>query len=235
MKYILFTLGLVALLSVQVVTAAPISIGGDGGATYGGALDGAGDIVIIGNTQVAVESEAPSETYDLSLSTFDFFAAPGTANRTARPFIASFSGGAVNDFNNYDVLAVGDPVTVTGAQVNSSVSVFFQAAEETVTVNNGETIVGGFEAIGALPIGFGGGAALDSRIILQGDVDEATDVTVTGTNWSGNNGVNNRIYDFQVNLEPQVAVPEPTSLASFTIVGLLAFFGYVGWRRRRRS
>ena len=230
---------------LTMVLAAPvlgITVGGDGHATYGGWTDLASKILVIGNQQVFVEPENPSQTYDLASSIFNFYASPEATDRGATPFLALFTGGSVHDFNNYDIIAVGDLVTLAAADADSPQSVAFQAAAGSVTVNQGETIVGGFFADFYSPIGFGFGAVGNTRILVVGDASVAGDINVTGNDYSGYPNVNSRIYDFDIDLSIRQAnanidlsfsranaVPEPVTAT----LGLMAL-GVLGLATRRR-
>lgn len=233
-------------LFLTVIFATPvlgITVGGDGNATYGGWTDLASKILVIGNQQMFVEPEHPSQTYDLASSTFNFYASPEATDRGATPFLALFTGGSVNDFNNYDVVAVGNLVTLTAADADAPQSVAFQAAAGSITVNQGETIVGGFFTDFYSPIGFGTGAVGDTRILVLGDASVAGDINKTGNDYSNYPTVNNRIYDFDIDLSVRQApanidlilnqahaVPEPMT----AMLGMMAL-GVLGVATRRRA
>jgi hypothetical protein len=166
-----------------------------------------------------------AEVIDLNQSTFNY-QSNGNAGSGATPFLAVQSAANSHNISDYDVIWVGMNLSNAASGVDVSGSL----GAGTLGLPASSTIVGGYfgnDALGLSPVSavFGGGTADDVLIIAQATVTVASDIAVTGTNWSTNGAVTNRIYHYQIDLQ---AVPEPgvSLLLVFTCVPVVL-------RRRR--
>lgn len=188
------------------------------------ATDTAENLIVISNQFTHTTTSA--EVIDLSSSTFSY-QSNGNAGSGAIPFLTIQSSADSHLVGDYDVIWVG----VNLSNAASGIDVSGPLGTGTLGLPASSTIVGGYfgnDAQGLSPASavFGEGAADDVLIIAQATVNVADDITVIGTDWSTNGAVTNRLYHYQIDLQP---IPEPGVTLLLVSCGLPALL------RRRRS
>lgn len=164
--------------------------------------DTAGELLVISNQEVHTTTDP--EVIDLAISSFTY-QSNNNFGSAAIPFLAIQSG-AANSHNilDYDVIWMGDSLVneASGTDVSGPLGT------GQFTLPGNSTIVGGYlsdSATGALSPAsavFGGGSPDDVLIIAQGSVSVDNEILLTGTDWSTNGAVTNRIYHYQIDLQP---------------------------------
>lgn len=164
-------------------------------------------------------------TIDLTLSTFNY-QSNGNVGAGGTPFLAVQNAPNSHNTGDYDVIWVGMNLSngASGEDVSGSLGtgVFSLPANSTIVGGYFGSGTGGLSPASAV---FLGGTVDDVLVIAQSTVDVAGDISVTGSDWSANGGVTNRVYHYQIDLQ---AVPEPSSSL------LLGLSGIAILLRRRR-
>jgi len=164
--------------------------------------DSAGDLLVISNQKVHTTTDP--EKIDLGESMFAY-QSNNNFGSAATPFLAIQTGGAnSHDVLEYDIIWIGNCLVndASGTDVSASLGVGL------FTLPGNSTIVGGYIASGdagtlsPASAVFGGGSDDDVLIIAQGTVGVDDEIIVTGTDWSTNGAVTNRIYHYQIDLRP---------------------------------
>jgi len=92
-----------------------------------------------------------ASTQSITLNLVDFYAGSGAGSLT--PFVATYIGAQTADSlgfaTNYEVLAVGDPITVTGNSGQQNQLFTVGGIAPTITLNPGDVLTAGFEAAGS--------------------------------------------------------------------------------------
>ena len=189
--------------ALSIVTSSAATVGGIDPAIAPDAFatDTAGSFLVISNQEVHTTTE--SEEIDLAASMFTY-QSNNNFGSAATPFLAIQTGGAnSHDILDYDVIWIGSSLVndVSGTDVSAPLGV------GQFTLPGNSTIVGGYIAgsdVGTLSPAsavFGGGSPDDVLIIAQGTVSVEDEILVSGTDWSTNGAVTNRIYHYQIDLQ----------------------------------
>ncbi len=215
--YFALSVGLVVAMSQ---TASAILIGpgsGLAGATSFDNTANGGRTNITDNNDTA-GTLLTAGTYDVL--NFGYFSQGVPNNGTVQSFLATRTGGA----NQYTPLWLGPAITPSGAGIVSDVF-----AGEQLTLAADTTVYAGFTQTGT---------ALVGTNLSVGNTDHnGTPFALTEGVQFGPFSNNNlgRSYAYEINVRPAAAetVPEPASIAIWSLLGLcLAGYGY---RRRRRN
>ncbi len=165
------------------------------------ATDTAGTFMVIANQEVL--STTDPQTIDLGTSIFRYQSNNNAAS-AATPFLAIQTGLAdSHDPIDYDVIWIGESLAndASGTDVEAALGA------GTIELPGNSTIVGGYMGsdgeVNLSPASavFGEGASEDVLVIAQSTVSVDGDIAVTGTDWSTNGAVTNRIYHYQIDLQ----------------------------------
>ena len=165
-----------------------------------------------------------AEGFDVDLAASIFtYQSNSKATASASPFLAVQSG-SIHESGSYDVIFIGTPLAKGAPGVDVSASL----GTGTFSLPANSTIAAGYwSAASQSPVSVTTGTASGDTLIIGGfDVNINNDLTLTGTDYSTNTGVNNRLYHYQIDLAP---IPEPRSSGL-----LLGLSGLAILLRRRR-
>jgi hypothetical protein len=173
-----------------------------------------------GSSYIAANSQT------IKLTEVNFFADEGPGNLT--PFVAAYSGSGNNLGASYTVLAIGDPIAVTGSTFGSTGNVRENRAftvggvNPQITLNAGQTLVAGLYQTTRIVL-VSSTAGSNNDYINNGSSLPAS----TGNTLTSDSDYNlNRTMRYNIGFD---VVPEPSALMLGAVVtGLLAL------KRRRR-